>query len=213
VNPDTRPADPFRLDNRVVVLTGASSGLGRGFARALAVAGAALVLAARRLEQLEQLAAELAGGPGGERTRVEVVRADVSSPEDCQRVAEVAATRFGRVDVLVNNAGLGTVVPASKETPEGFRQVIEVNLNGAFWMSQACQPLMPEGSSVVNVASSAATCSCRPNAKSASIRNSNAAARSSSSRMRSPGCAKNDIGSNSTRNWWIWPGCNGLALS
>jgi len=153
VNPDTRPADPFRLDNRVVVLTGASSGLGRGFARALAVAGAALVLAARRLEQLEQLAAELAGGPGGERTQVEVVRADVSSPEDCQRVAEVAATRFGRVDVLVNNAGLGTVVPASKETPEGFRQVIEVNLNGAFWMSQACQPLMPEGSSVVNVAS------------------------------------------------------------
>ena len=57
------------------------------------------------------------------------------------------------MDVLVNNAGLGTVVPASKETPEGFREVIEVNLNGAFWMSRACQPLMPEGSSIVNVAS------------------------------------------------------------
>jgi NAD(P)-dependent dehydrogenase (short-subunit alcohol dehydrogenase family) len=146
VNPDTPPADPFRLDERVVVLTGASSGLGRGFAQALAAAGADLVLAARRLEQLEELATELG-------TRVEVVRADVSSPEDCERVAEVAATRFGRVDVLVNNAGIGTVVPASKESPEGFRQVIEVNLNGAFWMSRACQPLMPEGSSIVNVAS------------------------------------------------------------
>jgi len=153
VNLDRPPADPFRLDNRVVVLTGASSGLGRGFARALAAAGAILVNAARRLEQLEKLAAELAEGPGGERTRVEVVRADVSSPEDCQRVAAVAATRFGRVDVLVNNAGLGTVVPASKESPEGFREVIEVNLNGAFWMSLACQPLMPEGSCIVNVAS------------------------------------------------------------
>ncbi len=150
MSPDAPPADPFRLDDRVVVLTGASSGLGRGFARALAAAGADLVLAARRLEQLEELAAELAEGPG---TRVEVVRADVSSPEDCKGVAEVAATRFGRVDVLVNNAGIGTVVPASKETPEGFRQVIEVNLDGAFWMSQACQPLMPEGSSIVNVAS------------------------------------------------------------
>ena len=55
--------------------------------------------------------------------------------------------------MLINNAGVGTVVPASKETPEGFREVIEVNLNGAFWMSQACQPLMPEGASIVNVAS------------------------------------------------------------
>ncbi len=146
MNPDTPPADPFRLDDRVVVLTGASSGLGRGFAQALAAAGAVLVLAARRLEQLEALAEELG-------TRVEVVRADVSSPEDCRRVAEAAATHFGRVDVLINNAGVGTVVPASKETPEGFREVIEVNLNGAFWMSQACQPLMPKGSSIVNVAS------------------------------------------------------------
>ena len=145
---DTPPADAFRLDNRIVVLTGASSGLGRGFARALAAAGAQLVLAARRLERLEELARSWAQG-----TRVEVVRADVSSPEDCGRVAEVAASRFGRVDVLVNNAGIGTAVPASKEEPESFRQVIEVNLNGAFWMSQACQPLMPEGSSIVNVAS------------------------------------------------------------
>ncbi len=146
MNPDTPLGHAFRLDDRVVVLTGASSGLGRGFARALAAVGADLVLAARRLEQLEELAAELSA-------QVEVVRADVSSPEDCRRVAEAAASRFGRVDVLVNNAGIGTAVPASKESPEGFRQVIDVNLNGAFWMSQACQPLMPEGSSIVNIAS------------------------------------------------------------
>ena len=147
MNPDTPPADPFRLDNRVVVLTGASSGLGRGFARALAAAGADLVLAARRLEQLEELAAELeAPGSRSSAPTSPHPRTAGASPRSPRR-------RFGRVDVLVNNAGLGTVVPASKETPEGFRQVIDVNLNGAFWMSQACQPLMPEGSSIVNVAS------------------------------------------------------------
>ena len=141
--------DPFRLDDRVVVLTGASSGLGRGFAQALAAAGAELVLAARRIDRLDELADSLRGAG----TRVVTVRADVAVPEDCADVARVAHETFGRVDVLVNNAGVGTVVPASKETPEGFRHVLDVNLGGSFWMAQACAPLMPPGSSIVNVSS------------------------------------------------------------
>ena len=60
---------------------------------------------------------------------------------------------FGRVDVLVNNAGLGTAVPATRETPEQFRQVIDVNLNGAYWMAQACGRVMGPGSSIVNISS------------------------------------------------------------
>ncbi len=143
------PLSAFRLDDRVVVLTGASSGLGAGFAEALAGAGAHLVLAARRLDRLDDLAATLRDAG----TTVVTVSADVSSTDDCAAVAAAAEQEFGRVDVLVNNAGIGTVVPASKETPESFRQVIDVNLIGTFWMAHACAPLMPSGSSIVNVAS------------------------------------------------------------
>ena len=143
------PLSAFRLDDRVVVLTGASSGLGVGFAKALAAAGADLVLAARRLACLEELAPSLRDAGA----RVVTVAADVSSPEDCAAVAAAAGEEFGRVDVLVNNAGVGTVVPASRETPESFRQVVDVNLAGTFWMAQSCAPLMPPGSAIVNVAS------------------------------------------------------------
>ena len=60
---------------------------------------------------------------------------------------------FGRVDVLVNNAGVGTAVPATRETPEQFRQVIDINLNGAYWMAQSCGRVMQPGSSIVNISS------------------------------------------------------------
>ena len=60
---------------------------------------------------------------------------------------------FGRVDILVNNAGVGTAVPATRETPEQFRQVIDVNLNGCYWMAQACGRVMQPGSSIVNISS------------------------------------------------------------
>ena len=60
---------------------------------------------------------------------------------------------FGHVDVLINNAGLGTAVPATRETPEEFRQVVDVNLLGSYWMAQACGRVMQPGSSIVNVGS------------------------------------------------------------
>src|SRR3546814_14731002 len=125
--------DLFRMDGQSVVITGASSGLGVGFARALADAGAELVLAARRGDRLESLSSELAPI-----TKVTTVVADVSVPEDCQRVAEAAIDGHGRIDVLVNNAGLGSAVYALKETPEGFRRLIDVNLNGVFRIAKAC---------------------------------------------------------------------------
>ena len=145
----TSPLDAFRLDGRVVVLTGASSGLGVGFARALAAVGADLVLAARR----EALLEEHAGSLRASGRRVVTQAADVSVPEDCRAVAGRAVEEFGRIDVLVNNAGLGTAVPASRETQESFDRVLDVNLRGTFWMAQACAPVMPPGSTIVNVAS------------------------------------------------------------
>ncbi|MDR6868351.1 NAD(P)-dependent dehydrogenase (short-subunit alcohol dehydrogenase family) [Microbacterium resistens] len=143
------PMQSFRLDGRCAVVTGASSGLGARFARVLAAAGADLLLVARRADRLERLADELRGTG---RTVV-VQRADVADVDDVREAARRAQEEFGRIDVLVNNAGIGTAVPASRETPESFRSVIDVNLNGTFWMAQACAPSMPPGSSIINVSS------------------------------------------------------------
>lgn len=141
--------DSFRLDDKVVVVTGASSGLGVSFAQAFAEAGADLVLAARREDKLLQTAAlvEAAG------RRVHTVVTDVAVPEQCQALIDAAVDTFGRVDVLMNNAGVGTAHPATRETPEEFRSVIDVNLNGAYWVAQACGRVMQPGSAIVNVAS------------------------------------------------------------
>lgn len=141
--------DSFRLDGRVVIVTGASSGLGVSFAQAFAEAGADLVLGARRVEKMTATAAlvEAAG------RRAYTRKTDVAEPEQCQQLVDAAMTEFGRVDVLINNAGVGTAVPATRETPEEFRTVIDVNLNGSYWMAQACGRVMSPGSSIINIAS------------------------------------------------------------
>ncbi len=141
--------DLFRLDGKVVIVTGASSGLGVSFAQAFAEAGADVVLAARRTDRLADTAALVQAA--GRRSLV--VQADVADPEQCQAVVDAAMAEFGRVDVLVNNAGVGTAVPATRETPEQFRSVIDVNLNGAYWMAQACGRVMGSGSSIINISS------------------------------------------------------------
>ncbi|WP_310964193.1 SDR family NAD(P)-dependent oxidoreductase [Nocardioides terrisoli] len=141
--------DLFRLDDKVAIVTGASSGLGVAFAQGLAEAGADVVLGARRVERLADTARLVEGGG----RRALAVATDVSAPEDCQRLVDAAMAEFGRVDILVNNAGIGTAVPASREKPEQFRQVIDVNLNGAYWMAQACGRVMAPGSSIINVSS------------------------------------------------------------
>lgn len=141
--------DLFRLDGRVAIVTGASSGLGVAFAEALAEAGADLVLAARRVDKLEVTRS------GIERLgqKVIAVPTDVSDPQQCQSLVGATMDAFGRVDVLVNNAGVASAVPATRETPEQFRAVVDVNLNGCYWMAQACGRVMGDGSSIVNISS------------------------------------------------------------
>src|ERR1700742_2962038 len=121
--------DRFRLDGRVAILTGASSGLGVGFAAALAEAGADLALGARRADRLAQTCS-LVADTGRQAIAVPT---DVADPDDCAALVDAAMTAYGRVDILVNNAGVGTAIPALKETPEQFRSVIEVNLYGCYW--------------------------------------------------------------------------------
>lgn len=139
----------FRLDGKVAIITGASSGLGVAFAEHLAEAGADVALAARRADRLADTAKLV------ERTgrRCLTVATDVAKPEDCQRLVDETLAAFGKIDVLVNNAGVGTAYPATRETPEQFRQVIDVNLNGAYWMAQACGRVMQPGSSIINIGS------------------------------------------------------------
>ena len=141
--------DRFRMDDRVVVITGASSGLGRGFARAFTEVGAHVVLGARRAEQLAALADELRAA--GRRVVTQVT--DVADPDACTALVAAGMDEFGRIDALINNAGVGTAVPALRETPEQFRSVIDVNLMGAYWMAQACGRVMEPGSSIVNISS------------------------------------------------------------
>lgn len=141
--------DAFRLDGRVAIVTGASSGLGVAFARALAEAGADLALGARRVERLDATRAmvESLG------RRAIAVATDVARPEDCQALVDATVEQLGGVDILVNNAGVGTAIPASRETPEEFRRVIDVNLNGCYWMAQATGRVMRPGGSIINISS------------------------------------------------------------
>ena len=141
--------DLFRLDGRVAIVTGASSGLGVAFATALAEAGADVALGARREDRLASTQ-KLVAAAG---RRAIAVRTDVTRPQDCQALADATSEEFGRVDILVNNAGVGTAVPALRETPEEFRSVIDLNLNACYWMAQACGRIMQPGSSIINISS------------------------------------------------------------
>ncbi len=141
--------DQFLLTDRVAIVTGASSGLGVAFARALSDTGASVVLGARRTDRLAEVAASITQSGG----RAISVPVDVTDPDSCAALAGAALAEYGRIDVLVNNAGVGTAVPASRETPEQFRAVVDVNLHGSYWMAQACGRHMEPGSSIVNIAS------------------------------------------------------------
>lgn len=141
--------DRFRLDGRVAVVTGATSELGLAIARALGAAGGRIALASRRLDELEARCAELRD----DGIDAAAFRVDVSDHESCTVATDLIIDRFGGVDVLVNNAGVGTAAPATREDPAQFRRTVEVNLMGAYWMSQACGRSMRPGSAVVMISS------------------------------------------------------------
>src|SRR3954454_21027675 len=115
--------DRFRLDGKVAVVTGASSGLGTAFALGFAEAGADVAICARRVERLESVRADVEALG----RRCVAVQADVSDPDACTPVVGETVEQLGRIDVLVNNAGIGTAFPATREPPDEFRRVIDIN--------------------------------------------------------------------------------------
>jgi NAD(P)-dependent dehydrogenase (short-subunit alcohol dehydrogenase family) len=145
----------FNLTDRVVLVTGATSGIGRMLATGLAGEGARVVLAGRRVEILAQLEQEIPGSVG--------VRCDVTVDEDRAALVDTALSRFGRIDGLVNNAGIaGGGLPATRQTTEEFLEVLHVDLVAPFDLAKRCLPALRErgGGSIVNVTSTAAILSC-----------------------------------------------------
>jgi citronellol/citronellal dehydrogenase len=151
VPPPRRVFAPDLMQGQRALVTGGGTGLGRAIAQALAEAGADLFLAARRLEPLEQAAAEIRASTGRD---VEVASCNIRDRDSVEALAERAAARFGgQVDVLVNNAGGQFPTPARAMKPKGWQAVIDLNLTGTWNMTQVFgnQMLDGRGGSIVNV--------------------------------------------------------------
>ncbi len=143
----------FDLAGRVAIVTGGNGGIGLGMAKGLAQAGATVVVAARDREKLARAVDEISaiGRP------VVSVEVDVSSKTSCEAMAQHALDRFGRIDILVANAGMNIRKPPQDFTPEQWQQVLNVNLNGPFFSAQACYPAMQRqgGGKVITIGSMA----------------------------------------------------------
>lgn len=127
------------LRDNVIAITGASAGIGLASARALGARGARLALMARREERLDELVADL------DEEQVVAVPGDVRSPQDCERLVEVAVERFGRLDSLIANAGIGVYGGIMDQNEEQVRAMVDTNLTGTVWSVRAAVPRLREG--------------------------------------------------------------------
>jgi len=148
---ETRVLDMFSLKAKVAVVTGASSGLGVTFAKTLAEVGANVVLAARRLDKLNEVADEITSLG----VKAKPVQCDVSNPDQVQSLVDETVRTFGRLDILVNNAGVAAMSPATEIPVEEWNRVVAVNLTGTFLCARtaARQMIKKGGGKIINIAS------------------------------------------------------------
>jgi len=146
------PLDLFRLDGRVALITGGSGGLGAVFARALAGAGADVALLGRRAEAAQAVADGVAGETG---RRALAVEADVTAPEQVRAAVARVHGELGRLDILINSAGVNIRKPSLEFSLDEWRKVIEINLTGTFLCCQAVAPQMIEAGwgRIINISS------------------------------------------------------------
>ncbi len=139
--------DPFAVDGKVAIITGASSGFGAHMSRLLASRGVTVMAAARRVDRLDSLAADS--------ERIHAMGCDVTDDAACEALVDATVERFGTVDILVNNAGLSDSQDAIDQPMADFRSTVEINLNACFLLSKlVAHPMRNQGSgSIVNIAS------------------------------------------------------------
>ena len=144
----TDPLHPFHLDNKVAIVTGASSGIGAQTAKLFSSVGATVVAAARRLDRLEELAEQV--------PNIIPIQCDVTSDEDCENLVKSTLEQCKKVDILINNAGISDPIAALDEELSEFRRVLQIDLISCIYLSQLCARNMKEqekGGAIVNVAS------------------------------------------------------------
>jgi NAD(P)-dependent dehydrogenase (short-subunit alcohol dehydrogenase family) len=154
------------MTDRVVIVTGGGTGIGRAIAAAFHREGARVAIASRDPEHLAKAASAIQARPeipdrktpadGGGAARLLPLRLDVRAPADVRAVAHQVARAWGRIDVLVNNAGLSGHTPVEHDGPEAdalWDEIVDVNLHGVWRMTRACLPHMPEGGRIINISS------------------------------------------------------------
>jgi len=139
---------PQSFQNKIAVVTGASSGIGLGIAQELAARGATVIITGRNKNKLESAVSTL--GPDASQ-----VQLDVSSLPDLDTFYEQIKSRFGRIDILIANAGMGEIEPLGQITPEKFDRQFTTNVRGITFTVQKALPLMKAGSSIVITGSTA----------------------------------------------------------
>lgn len=150
--PKERIAQLFDLTGKVAIVTGAAMGIGQGIASRLAEAGAAVIIADVNLEAAEATAAQIRSAGG----KAKAVKADAARVEDAKRTVQETVQAFGRVDILVNDAGIFPMAPALEVTEALWDRVLDINLKGLFFFAQAAaQEMVKEGHAgkIINIAS------------------------------------------------------------
>lgn len=146
--------DPFSVEGKVTIVTGGGTGIGESIAKEFAARGALVLIASRKAENLERVRDEIRKAGG----KCEMTLVDVRQPEQCEAMVEAAVKHFGRLDVLINNHGASITTPSLNLSPNGWRAVIGINLDGTFFCSKAAARQFIKqggGGSIINISSTA----------------------------------------------------------
>jgi NAD(P)-dependent dehydrogenase (short-subunit alcohol dehydrogenase family) len=146
--------DPFSVEGKVTIVTGGGTGIGESIAKEFAARGAPVLIASRNVENLGKVRDEIRKAGG----KCEMAQVDVRDAAQCDQMVAEAVKHFGRIDVLINNHGASITTPSMKLSPNGWRAVIGINLDGTFFCSKAAARQFIEqksGGSIINISSTA----------------------------------------------------------